>query len=71
MSVDPFVLLALWARILTHVFAGRIVGFDELPGGDNFATSTLEQGMEECGESPGISSLLSLLVLPPYDPCSS
>ncbi|GAA5968706.1 hypothetical protein JCM8115_003689 [Rhodotorula mucilaginosa] len=27
----------------------KIVGFDELPGGDNFATSTLEQGMEECG----------------------
>ncbi|KWU46714.1 thioredoxin-like protein, partial [Rhodotorula sp. JG-1b] len=28
----------------------KIVGFDELPGGDNFATSTLEQGMQECGK---------------------
>lgn len=29
----------------------RIVGFDELPGGDSFTTSALELGMQECGAS--------------------
>lgn len=38
-------------RLLTRVCVCRIVGFDELPGGDNFATATLEQGMQECGRS--------------------
>ena len=44
--------------------ADRIVGFDELPGGDNFATSTLEQGMEECGESPGSPAFVTFLYCP-------
>lgn len=36
-------------RALTHVYRRRLVGFDELKGGDDFNTKTLEIGMIHCG----------------------
>ncbi|GAA5992050.1 hypothetical protein JCM10908_000719 [Rhodotorula pacifica] len=67
----PFLVTKLAIKTLPCVigFVGgttkmKIVGFDELPGGDNFSTSVLEEGMRECGvfgEDRSLSSRNSAL----------